>query len=112
MLAEAEKVYVTILNERPNHFDALHLLGVLRHQQGNSAEAVRLIKAGAGARRSVGTGVMGGMLAATALAIFFIPMFYKVITERKLREPRGFCGRRPSVTAAARPRQVRHFRYN
>lgn len=45
--------------------------------------------AGAGARRSVGTGVMGGMLAATFLAIFFVPMFYKVITGRKLREPRS-----------------------
>jgi hydrophobe/amphiphile efflux-1 (HAE1) family protein len=45
--------------------------------------------AGAGARRSVGTGVMGGMLAATFLAIFFVPMFYKVITARRLREPRS-----------------------
>jgi multidrug efflux pump len=45
--------------------------------------------AGAGARHSVGTGVMGGMLAATFLAIFFVPLFYKIITERKLREPRS-----------------------
>ena len=45
--------------------------------------------AGAGARRSVGTGVMGGMLAATFLAIFFVPMFFKIITARKLREARG-----------------------
>ena len=45
--------------------------------------------AGAGARRSVGTGVMGGMLAATFLAIFFVPMFFKLITSRKLREPRS-----------------------
>jgi hypothetical protein len=45
--------------------------------------------AGAGARRSVGTGVMGGMLAATFLAIFFVPMFFKIITARKLREPRS-----------------------
>jgi hydrophobe/amphiphile efflux-1 (HAE1) family protein len=45
--------------------------------------------AGAAARRSVGTGVMGGMLAATFLAIFFVPMFYKVITARKLREHRS-----------------------
>lgn len=45
--------------------------------------------AGAGARRSVGTGVMGGMLAATFLAIFFVPMFYKLITSRKLRESRS-----------------------
>src|SRR6185295_10416174 len=35
--------------------------------------------AGAGARLSAGTGVMGGMLAATFLAIFFIPWFYKLI---------------------------------
>jgi hydrophobe/amphiphile efflux-1 (HAE1) family protein len=45
--------------------------------------------AGAGARHSVGTGVMGGMLAATFLAIFFVPMFFKVIAARRLREPRS-----------------------
>jgi HAE1 family hydrophobic/amphiphilic exporter-1/multidrug efflux pump len=45
--------------------------------------------AGAGARRSVGTGVMGGMLAATFLAIFFVPMFFKIITARRLREHRS-----------------------
>jgi HAE1 family hydrophobic/amphiphilic exporter-1/multidrug efflux pump len=45
--------------------------------------------AGAGARRSVGTGVMGGMLAATFLAIFFVPMFFKIIMARRLRETRS-----------------------
>lgn len=40
--------------------------------------------AGAGARQSVGTGVMGGMLAATFLAVFFVPLFYKLLTDRKL----------------------------
>ncbi len=45
--------------------------------------------AGAGARHSVGTGVMGGMIAATFLAIFFVPLFYKVVTDRKLRDPRS-----------------------
>lgn len=45
--------------------------------------------AGAGARQSVGTGVMGGMLAATFLAIFFVPLFYRLISERKLRETRS-----------------------
>ncbi|MBL8519702.1 MAG: multidrug efflux RND transporter permease subunit [Betaproteobacteria bacterium] len=45
--------------------------------------------AGAGARHSVGTGVMGGMLAATFLAIFFVPLFYKLIVERRLTEPRS-----------------------
>jgi hydrophobe/amphiphile efflux-1 (HAE1) family protein len=44
--------------------------------------------AGAGARHSVGTGVMGGMLAATFLAIFFVPLFYRVISERRIRETR------------------------
>ncbi|MCW5622638.1 MAG: efflux RND transporter permease subunit, partial [Burkholderiales bacterium] len=44
--------------------------------------------AGAGARHSVGTGVMGGMLAATFLAIFFIPLFYKLMTDGNLRERR------------------------
>jgi HAE1 family hydrophobic/amphiphilic exporter-1/multidrug efflux pump len=45
--------------------------------------------AGAGARISAGTGVMGGMLAATFLAIFFVPFFFKLITDRKLGEPRS-----------------------
>lgn len=36
--------------------------------------------AGAAARQSVGTGVMGGMLAATFLAIFFVPLFFVLIT--------------------------------
>src|SRR5438445_7956964 len=44
--------------------------------------------AGAGARRSVGTGVMGGMMAATFLAIFFVPLFFKLITDRRLSERR------------------------
>ncbi len=44
--------------------------------------------AGAGARHSVGTGVMGGMIAATFLAIFFVPMFFKLITDRHLTEKR------------------------
>ena len=45
--------------------------------------------AGAGARLSAGTGVMGGMLAATFLAIFFIPWFYKLIVDRKLSDTRS-----------------------
>ena len=45
--------------------------------------------AGAGARVAVGTGVMGGMLAATFLAIFFVPLFFKFMTDRKLGESRS-----------------------
>ncbi|WP_428606816.1 efflux RND transporter permease subunit [Sedimenticola sp.] len=47
--------------------------------------------AGAGARHAVGTGVVGGMLAATFLAIFFIPLFYRLVTDRRLRtDPQEF----------------------
>jgi len=45
--------------------------------------------AGAGARHSAGTGVMGGMIAATFLAIFFVPMFFKLFTDRHLTEKRS-----------------------
>ncbi|MFZ5876063.1 MAG: efflux RND transporter permease subunit [Nitrospirota bacterium] len=45
--------------------------------------------AGAGARISVGTGVMGGMLAATFLAIFFVPMFFKLIADRRAKGARS-----------------------
>ncbi|HET8761755.1 MAG TPA: efflux RND transporter permease subunit, partial [Nitrospiria bacterium] len=48
--------------------------------------------AGAGARISVGTGVMGGMLAATFLAIFFVPMFFKLIADRRSEGKRGTPG--------------------
>ena len=45
--------------------------------------------AGAGARLSVGTGVMGGMVAATFMAIFFVPWFFRLIFERRINEPRS-----------------------
>lgn len=37
--------------------------------------------AGANSRHSVGVGVMGGMIAATFLAIFFVPLFFRLIME-------------------------------
>ena len=46
--------------------------------------------AGAASRRSIGTGVLGGMLAATFLAIFFVPLFFVLIgkmTGRAAVEP-------------------------
>jgi HAE1 family hydrophobic/amphiphilic exporter-1/multidrug efflux pump len=45
--------------------------------------------AGAGARHSTGTGVMGGMIAATFLAIFFVPLFFRLITDRRVKEGRS-----------------------
>jgi len=37
--------------------------------------------AGAGSQHSIGTAVAGGMLTATFLAIFFVPMFYVVVSQ-------------------------------
>jgi HAE1 family hydrophobic/amphiphilic exporter-1/multidrug efflux pump len=48
--------------------------------------------AGAASRQSIGTGVLGGMLAATFLAIFFVPLFYVLIrkmTGRRESRPTG-----------------------
>jgi multidrug efflux pump len=49
--------------------------------------------AGANSRHSVGMGVLGGMIAATFLAIFFVPLFFKLIAglgnskQKKERQP-------------------------
>ena len=37
--------------------------------------------AGSGSQHSVGTGVMGGMIAATVLGIFFVPVFFVVVMK-------------------------------
>jgi len=50
--------------------------------------------AGAASRRSLGTAVFGGMLAATVLAVFFVPVFYVVM--QRLSERR----KRPKTIAA------------
>jgi len=41
--------------------------------------------AGAGARRSMGTGVVGGMLAATFVATIFVPLFFVLVARRRKR---------------------------
>ncbi len=46
--------------------------------------------AGAASRQSIGTGVLGGMLGATFLAIFFVPLFYVLI--RRWSQGRGHTG--------------------
>ena len=37
--------------------------------------------AGAGAQNAIGTSVVGGMLAATVIAIFYIPLFFVIVTK-------------------------------
>ncbi|CAI2517004.1 Probable efflux pump membrane transporter TtgB [Serratia ficaria] len=44
--------------------------------------------AGSGAQNAVGTGVMCGMISATLLAIFLVPVFFVVVLRR-------FGGKRP-----------------
>jgi multidrug efflux pump len=53
--------------------------------------------AGSASRHSIGTGVIGGMLAATFLATFFIPMFYRLIAWR---EPRRRGSAQPATDRA------------
>ena len=38
--------------------------------------------AGSASRHSIGTGVIGGMLAATFIAILFVPVFFRLLTRR------------------------------
>ena len=38
--------------------------------------------AGSGSQHAVGTGVMGGMISATVLAIFFVPLFFDLVRRR------------------------------
>ena len=52
--------------------------------------------AGSGAQNAVGTGVIGGMLASTFLAIFFVPLFFVVVLRRF-----GVTPRLPSPDPAA-----------
>jgi len=42
-LAQAQEIYQQVLTIHPQHFDALHLLGVIAYQTGNHSQALRLI---------------------------------------------------------------------
>ena len=53
--------------------------------------------AGANARLSIGTGIFGGMIGATTLALFFVPMFYYLITTVSTR---GKTPAKPATPAA------------
>ena len=63
--------------------------------------------AGAASRHSIGTGVFGGMLAATFLAIFFVPLFFVLITKLSHR----LIGRRPHERAELDPEVEREEEY-
>jgi multidrug efflux pump len=53
--------------------------------------------AGAGSQNDIGTGVIGGVIAATAMAIFFVPLFFVGVRHifRKRDKPEGDAGETP-----------------
>ncbi len=56
--------------------------------------------AGSGSQRAIGTGVMGGMITATALAIFLVPVFFVVVRKRFKGSERQHEFERARLTAA------------
>jgi len=62
--------------------------------------------AGAASRHAIGTGVIGGMLFATCIATFFIPMFYYLLTRGSDKKnglnlpPNGNGGGQPALAGA------------
>ncbi|KAA9000044.1 efflux RND transporter permease subunit [Affinibrenneria salicis] len=54
--------------------------------------------AGSGAQNAVGTGVMGGMITATVLAIFFVPVFFVVVRRRFSKKTEDIEHRHPVQT--------------
>jgi hydrophobe/amphiphile efflux-1 (HAE1) family protein len=65
--------------------------------------------AGAAARQSIGTGVLGGMLAATFLAIFLVPLFFKLVNDWNFRsKPEDFDGLRPASAKAGHTAGEQH----
>jgi len=53
--------------------------------------------AGAASRRSIGTGVFGGMLAATFMAIFFVPLFFVLVRKLDRRRSAGSAAALPDA---------------
>ena len=53
--------------------------------------------AGSGAQRAIGTGVLGGMVAGTALGLFFVPLFFVVVQRWFGRRKATVRGMAPAV---------------
>ncbi|BFU94398.1 MAG: Efflux pump membrane transporter BepE [Nitrospira sp.] len=67
--------------------------------------------AGAASRHSIGTGVFGGMIAATFLAIFFVPLFFVLVRSPApglFRRTRANTPRGPEGSPGSRPRGGGH----
>ncbi len=59
--------------------------------------------AGSASQRAIGTGVMGGMIAATLLAVFFVPVFFVVVRNLFKGKPKP-----PEPAAPASPEGANH----
>ncbi|MCX8997495.1 multidrug efflux RND transporter permease subunit [Rhizobiaceae bacterium BDR2-2] len=55
--------------------------------------------AGSASQRAIGTGVMGGMISATVLAVFFVPVFFVFVMRFAGRKPEA----KPEVPGEKRP---------
>ena len=65
--------------------------------------------AGAAGRKSIGTGVFGGMLAATFLAIFFVPLFFVLV--RKLSHGLSGRGQTPGAESPAEQKVEEEYQH-
>ncbi|MGB5559001.1 MAG: hypothetical protein WBN04_13445, partial [Paracoccaceae bacterium] len=54
-------------------------------------------------RHAVGTGVVGGMLAATFLAVLFIPLFFHWVSDRRLKADQADIDAHPHTTTVHVP---------
>ncbi len=61
--------------------------------------------AGAGGQRAIGWAVVGGMLSATVLAIFFVPVFFTVV-KRLFRQHRDDAQRTDAAAGPAAPQET------
>jgi len=59
--------------------------------------------ASSASRHSIGTGVIGGMLAATFLAIFFVPLFFRLVTPDRKRQESAASTAAPAPTEQSQP---------
>jgi multidrug efflux pump len=57
---------------------------------------------GANSLRAIGTGVIGGMLASTLVAIFFVPLFFWLLESMSRKKPAAAGGAAPQAAHAPR----------
>ena len=53
--------------------------------------------AGSGAKQAIGTGVLGGMITATVLAVFLVPLFFVIVGRLFDVGPRRRGGAQPAA---------------